>query len=627
MRLSGQAFSLLAILVERRGEIVTREELKERLWPSGTFVGFDDSLNTIVNKLRAVLDDEATNPRFIETIPRRGYRFIAPVEELAEAGGAAESPSGARPEHSRQATENIPGGAVSAFRRSRIAMLLSFAALLLLAAGGYAWFRAHEKVATAAAPPIRSLAVLPFANFSPDPGQDYLADGMTDELITDLAQIGSLRVVSRTSVSRYKGTREPVGQIRKDLGVDAVVEGSVVRSGDTVRVNAQLIETSDDRHLWAQSFTREEKDIVALQDDVAQAVAERVEAAVLPEVRARLARAQPVNAVAYEAYLHGVSRLVHHSDADLLKSLAYFKQAAAVDPAMAGAYAGEAEAYCYLGDYNALPDRVAWPQAEIAANHALALDDSIGKAHAARALALWRYEWNWKGAEAEFQRALALTPNDSDTHHIYGLFLAAKGDFHNAEEELRIAGQLDPLSLIIRTNMGWLSYFQHDFGGAIAQYRAVLQTDPDFAPAHQKLWIAYALDGKTSQAADELSEVFRIFHHEGLLRRLLPPGSAATHPAFRAEAVAYAGSGDVTPYEKARALAVIHEDRGALESLQEAQARHDTWLVYAGIEPGFAALHAAPQFQRLLASLGMNGSPHAPVPAEAHRLSQMTPAR
>ncbi len=609
VKISDQPFHLLAVLLEHPGEMVTRKELGERLWPAGTYVGFDDSLNTAVNKLRAALDDEAENPRFIETIPRRGYRFIAPVEDVPETARSARPALQPGPVTELQASRPMASVSSPPGRLRQGAAMLALLLLVVAAGGGYAWWRIHEVVATAAGPPIRSLAVLPFANYSGDAGQDYFADGMTDELITDLAQVGSLRVVSRTSVMRYKGTHESARQLRRDLGVDAVIEGSVVRSGDSVRIDAQLIDTSDDRHLWAQSFTRKENDLVALQDDVAEAVAARVAVAVNPALRARLVKAQPVNAEAYDAYLHGISYLVNHSDADLLTSLKYFQQATAIDPTMAIAYAGTAQAYCNLGDYSVLPDRVAWPQAEMAAERAIAMDDSIGKAHAALAYALWRYEWNWKDAGPEFQRALALNPNDSNTHHLYALFLATQGDFRGAEEQLKTAAQLDPLSLIIRTNEGWLGYYQRDFAKAIADYQAVLQRDPGFAPAHQKLWIAYALEGDTGRAADELGEVFRLFHHDALEQHVSMPGLPAnTSVRFQSAILAYANSGYVTSYERARMFAVIHQDRAALESLEEARSRRDTWLVYAGIEPAFESLHRFPQFRRLLADVGPPGS-------------------
>ncbi|HVB85441.1 MAG TPA: winged helix-turn-helix domain-containing protein [Candidatus Dormibacteraeota bacterium] len=608
VRLSDQPFRLLTVLLERRGELVTRQELREELWPDDEFGEFNDGLNTAINKVRAALDDSAENPRFIETVPRRGYRFIAPVEaetavEAAEPVTASASVALGIPAASAEAKLIAP----RAFSRRRKAAWIgaSFATVAVLGAiAGFLWWPLHEHNSTAGGARIESIAVLPFDDFSTDASQRYFADGMTEELITDLGELGSLRVTSRASVMRYRGAQKPIREIREELGVDAVVEGSVVRSGKSVRVDARLVDTSDDRQIWAESFTRNEQDVIALQDDIARAVAQRVEVAINPSVRARLRNARPVNAQAYEAYLHGITYLAHHSDADLLRSLDYFKQATAIDPTMAVAYAAEARAYCYLGDYSVLPDRVVWPQAEMAAERAMALDDSIAEAHATRAFALWRYEWNWSEADAEFRKALALGPNDSDTHHLYGIFLATRQDFAGAEQQLRIARGLDPLSLIIRTNLGWLSYYRRDYTTAIADYRSVLQSDGMFLPAHEKLWIAYALQGDTKDAANEVEDVFRLYHHEEL-----PDGALAAaergDPAarFRAELLAYANSGDLTWYEKARYFAVAGRKREALKSLQEALRARESWLVYAAIEPAFDSLRSSPEFQQILAAV------------------------
>ncbi len=615
IKIQDMPLRLLGLLAERAGQVVTREELRQSLWPSDTFVDFEDGLNTAVRKLRDALCDDAEKPRYIETIPRRGYRFIATIErhtsrEIANASPAFDShistPSASgSPTHLAAAHETASAD-VGSYGNWRWTIALSAAALLICAVAGFGWWRFHEHATSAAEAPIRSIAVLPFDNFSGDPAQNYLSDGMTDELITDLAQLGSLRVTSRTSVMRFKGAPKTMSQIRQELNVDAVVEGSVARSGNTIRVDAQLIDTLDDRHLWAQSFTEDEQNIIALQDDVAQAVAERVETAIDPSVRARLANARPVNAEAYEDYLHGMSYMAHHTDADLLKSLDYFKQATAIDPTLGTAYAGTAEAYCYLGDYGVLPDHVVWPQAEMAAERAIALDETIGKAHAALAFAQWRYEWNWKDAEKEFQRALALNPNDSDTHHLYAIFLATKGDLPDAEQQLKTASELDPLSLIIRTNVGWLSYYHRDFAVAIADYQSVLQSDPQFFPAHDKLWIAYALAGQNQQASSELGGIFRFYHHANLVDRISAQARAADPVVrLRAEVLSYANSGYLTTYEKARYLAVAGENQKALATLETAESRRDSWLVYAGIEPAFDPLRSSPRFQRLLKDVGL----------------------
>lgn len=609
VKLSEQPFHLLTVLLERHGELVTRQELREELWAAEEFGEFDDGLNTAINKVRAALEDSADNPRFIETVPRRGYRFIAPIE--------FESPGSGQLAQAVLSTPAPPPAPIPASfarvvpRREQWRTLAAggTAALLMAVSGTLLWLHLHAHVTSAAEARIRSIAVFPFDNFSGDPSQDFLAEGMTDELTTELAQVGSLRVTSRSTVLAYGGGRKPIRQIREELGVDAVVEGSVARSGQSVRVDAHLVETSDDRQIWAQSFTENEKDILALEDDVTRAVAERIQVAIDPDLHERLVTSRPVNADAYEAYLHGSSYMAQHSDADLLKSLDYFKQAVAIDPTLAEAYAAEAEAYCYLGDYSVLPDSVVWPQAEMAAERSIALDDTIGKAHAARAFALWRYEWNWQTADREFQRALFLTPNDADTHHLYGIFLATKGNFAGAEEQLRVARQLDPLSLIISTNIGWLSYYQRDYSTAITDYQKVLQKDPEFLPAHNKLWIAYALHGEPENAGSELDLLFRSIHHAGLADQISASDRAGKPDArARAEVLAFANSGYLTSYEKARYLTIAGEPRAALKALDEAKRKRDSWLVYAGIEPAFDPLRSKSSFGDILAAVGLPNS-------------------
>ncbi|MGA9882353.1 MAG: winged helix-turn-helix domain-containing protein [Candidatus Acidiferrales bacterium] len=615
VKLTDQPFRLLAVLLECRGQLVTRQELREQLWPNYEYGEFDDGLNTAINRLRATLDDSAENPRFIETVPRHGYRFIAPVEFDAQSP-APPAPSASSLPASAAAAEHVTASslpATSSAPRAFARLAGSAAIIIILGVGGaavFVWRRSRERITSAAEAPIRSIAVLPFENFSGDASQDFLAEGMTDELTTELAQVGSLRVTSRSSVLALGSKRKAMRQIRDELGVDAVVEGSVAREGQSVRVDAHLVETNDDRQIWAQSFTESEQDILALQDDVAQAVAERIEVAIDPAMRERLANARPVNAQAYEAYLHGNTYLMQHTDADLLKSLDYFKQAVAIDPTLAEAYAAEAEAYCYLGDYDVLPDKVVWPKAEIAAERALDLNSSLSRAHAAEAFALWRYEWKWKQAELEFQKALQLNPNDADTHHLYGIFLATKGNFTGAEQQLQIARQLDPLSLIIRTNIGWLSYFQRDYPKSVADYQRVLQTDPRFYPAAVKLWWSYALAGDQERAGFELDNIFRNWGYAGLADRVaLQTRAAPTAQRFRTEVLAYANSGYLADFEKARYFAFAGQNSQALAALDHARAARDSWMVYAGIEPAFDPLRSSPQFQHLLAAIGLSNPP------------------
>jgi Tfp pilus assembly protein PilF len=387
-------------------------------------------------------------------------------------------------------------------------------------------------------------------------------------------------------------------KIGQELGVDAVVEGTVARSGDKVRVNARLISTGDDRNLWAQSFERDTGDILSLEDDLAQSVSRRIEVALTPNYMHRRDEPHPVNVQAYEAYLSGMHDLNNHrTNNELQKSLEQFNEAIALDPRFAGAYAGKAIAYNLLGDYDEIPGSQAGPSAEAAARRALELDPALAAAHSALAFALWKYSWDWKTAEAEFQKSLALNPNNAHTHHIYAVLLACRGDFAGAEEHMRKAQALDPLSMIIRTNIGWFHYFQRDYAKAEEAYQEVLKLDPGFLPARQKLWITYAEEGKTEQAAGELENLMRLFGHDQLLQRV----ERANPPArYRAAVQGYAQSGLLSPYERARYLSLLGKKPEAVRALSEAAAQRSSWMVYLRIEPVFDAIRSRPDFADLV---------------------------
>jgi TolB-like protein/DNA-binding winged helix-turn-helix (wHTH) protein/Tfp pilus assembly protein PilF len=614
LHIQEQPLRMLSMLVEHTDQVVSRQELSRDLWPGHEPADLDDSLNATVKKLRDALGDDAGKPLYIETIPRRGYRFIAPVQVDPPAAPPAEPvspklfilPTAPQKTDERDAViANL--SAIASPSRDRVRLPSRWSALWLASLTGLIfvclvllWTYVPGRMKKAAASgPIRSIAVLPFDNLSGDPNQEYFADGLTDVVITDLAQLGTIRVISRASVMQYKTARKPLDQIRRELDVDAVVEGSVARSGNTIRVNAQLIQAAEDRHLWARSFERDAGDIVALQDDVARSVATSIQAAIGPGSLAHPQNARPVSIEAYEAYLRGLFFLNHRTNADLRKSLEYFNQATDLDTALAPAYAGAAHAYGLLADYDGMSPRDAEPRAEAAARKAIELDDSVSSAHAALAFALWKYDWDWHTSESEFQRALELNPSDANTQHVYGLFLACKGDFESGLNHIRKAQQLDPLSMIIRTNIAWISYYRRDFPKAVAGYQEVLQLDPLFVVAHQKLWIAYALEGNKGQAVEELGNVFRFFGHSELANTI---DQTDISSRYSVALQTYVDSGYLTLYEKARYLSLLGKKKEALEALDEAAAQRSSWMIYLGVEPAFDLLRSSPEFRKLSAS-------------------------
>ena len=613
LRVQTLPLRLLALLIEHRNRVVTRQELHQTFWPGRTEGEFDDSLNAVVKKLRDVLGDDAGKPLYVETVPRRGYRFVAPVTIASPAKDApaatqpASAPTHANDKRSDDSDHSNAGRPLRGWSPAALAAAATSVLLCFLALWSYTTQRARQK---ASDEPIHSIAVLPFENLSGDPSQDYFVDGLTEAVTTDLAQIGSIRVTSGTSAMEYRAARKPFGQIRRELGVDAVVVGSVSRTAGKVRVNARLVGPADGQYLWAQSFERDAGDIVSLQDEVALSVVNRIQASTPPDELARLEHARPASVEAYEAYLQGLFYLNHRTNDDLLKSLDYFTRATSLDPHLAVAYAGESEVYGLLADYDVMPDREAWPKAEAAARQAIHLDDSLGLAHSALAFELWKYEWDWGRAKKEFHRALALSPNDANTHHVYAVLLASEGNFGDAKKEIQVARQLDPLSLIVRTNIGWLSYYQRDFPAAIEEYQATLRLDPVFVPAHQKLWMAYAVQGNKQKAAGELENVFRVFGHEDMARRV-----AATDAAHRYDFAvkSYADSGYLSNYEHARVLSLMGRKEEALAALSQAEAEHSSWLTYVAVEPAFDSIRSTPKFQQIVAEVGARSSA-APLP-------------
>ncbi len=586
---------VLNTIVERPGQLVSRQELIETLWPGHPAVEVEDSLNSTVKKLREALGDDAGRPLYIETVPRRGYRFIAPVQveapeipqEQPEAGMAGP----VLPAAEAGPGEKESGGSGLRWAPKRWAVIVG-----LLAVCGILVSLTISKVLKRAEADSHThfIAVLPFENLSGDASQDYFAEGLTDAVTTDLAQMGSLKVISRASASHYKQDHKPLRQIQLELGVDAVVEGTVARSGGKVRVNARLVSTGDDRNLWAQSFERDTGDIISLEDDLARSVAGRIQAAIAPDLQSRLSEPHQVNVQAYEAYLTGMHDLNNHrTNNDLQKSLEQFDDAIALDPNLAKAYAGKAFAYNLLGDYDAMLGSQAAPKAEAAARRALELDPYLASAHSALGFALWKYDWNWREAEAEFQKSLAFNPNNASTHHVYAVLLACRGDFSGADEHIRKAQVLDPLSLIIRTNIGWFHYFQRDYAKAEDAYLEVLKLDPSFLPARQKLWIAYAAEGKTEQAANELENVMRLFGHQNLLQRVEKANPSAR---YRAAIRAYVDSGMLSAYERARYQALLGKKQEALQALHDAAGERSAWIIYLGIEPVFDPMRAMPEF-------------------------------
>jgi TolB-like protein/DNA-binding winged helix-turn-helix (wHTH) protein/Flp pilus assembly protein TadD len=612
IRVQQQPMKLLEILLEHPGEVVTREEFRTRVWPNESFGDFDQALSISIGKLRSALGDSAENPRFIETLPKRGYRFIADVSVVdAEAPPKTQKPmAGDLPATDPGHKIQDAGLAVGPNRRLWATrwVIGALALFIIISLSILSVWRFRSPAPASAG--IRSIAVLPLENLSGDASQNYFADGMTDELITDLAQISALRVISRTSVMAYKGARKPLPQIARELNVDAVVEGTVLRSGDQVRITAQLIEASTDKHLWSQSYEGELRDTLALQNRVASAIADQIRINLTPQEQAALKNVKVVNPEAYESYLKG-RYFWNKRTADGLKvALAYFKQAIEEDPKYAQAYSGLADTYALLGDwqYAVMTPKEAFPKAKAAAIKALELDSTLGEAHNSLAFVLDGFDWDFDSAGKEFQRAIELDPGYATAHHWYAWHLSLLGRFDDAIAGMRKAENLDPLSLIINADLAELLGLAHSYDESIQQSRKTIEMDPHFALAHNQLAQAYLQKHMYEEAVAELQEAVKLSGGSptciaNLARAYVASGKRSEAVKLLSDLKKRSNPG----YSNAAEIAMIYASLGdtdqAMNWLEKGyEERFNPGVL---LRPGFDPLRSDPRFKELLRRIGL----------------------
>ncbi|MGH9493692.1 MAG: winged helix-turn-helix domain-containing protein [Candidatus Sulfotelmatobacter sp.] len=498
LRLQGQPIQVLAALLNSAGQLVTRDQLRAQVWPAETFVDFDHSLHNAIARIRETLGDSAENPRYIETLPRRGYRFIGSVERVAapELTPAVTVPKLEVPVPMKAA------GKPPALRFVLWAILTLVASLLVVT---------PTLLRRSSVPTVRSIAVLPLDNFSGDPAQEYFADGMTDELITDLAKIGALRVISRTSVMRYKGTKKSLPEIARELNVDGIIEGSVTRSGQRVRITAQLLYGPTDKHLWADIYERDLGDVLSLQSDVAQAIAQQVRVQLTPQQQAHFKAAKPVNPEAYEAYLRGRYYMENEftTAQPLLAAKEQFEEAAGKDPTFALAYSGLADAYLYLGLFRHMTPEATERAAEDAVRRALALDDSIGEAHDTQGTIDWHFRMDLDGAEREYDWAISLAPSYSCAHEDRAELMAFRGRREEARAEIARSQELDPGVGSAITESG-ADYLMRDLPGLVEASRRGIGANPGEWLEHNYLGSGYGGTGKRLEAIAEFQRAVEL---------------------------------------------------------------------------------------------------------------------
>ena len=608
VRVQQQPIKVLEILLENPGEVVTREELRSRIWPEENYGDFDQAVNVAIAKLRSAFGDSAETPRYIETLPKRGYRFIAEVSAV-DTGRTAQgvrSEESAVPDPASGTSSDADELAPPTRQGFGETQKFLLVAGLVIFVSALAFWLAHSRHSSPQS--IRSLAVLPLDNLSGDESQNYFSDGMTDELITDLAKISELRVVSRTSVMQYKNSHKSLPEIARELNVDAIVEGSVLRSGQQVRITAQLIRAAADEHLWAENYEGDLRDTLALQKKVASAITEQIRIELTPREQAALKTADPVNPAAYEDYLRGRFFWNKRTADSLKKAIDYFNQAIAKDPNYAQAYAGLADSYALAGDwqYSLLPSREALPKAKAAATQALALDDNLGEAHASLAFLKDVFDWDSPAAESEFRRAIDLNPNYATAHHWYAWHLAMVGRNNDAIAEMRKAVSLDPLSLIINSDLAEQLLIAHSYQDSIEQSRKTIEMDPNFVIAHYALGQALVETHKYDEGIAELELAVKLSGGNPICTSHLGRAYAITGRRSDALKILAGLRASSHNYSNAPEVALVYVGLGdndqAIRWLERAVSVRFNPSVL--LRPGFANLRSDSRFQDLARRIG-----------------------
>ncbi|MDQ6802356.1 MAG: winged helix-turn-helix domain-containing protein [Acidobacteriota bacterium] len=575
--LKPKVFDTLLVLVEAAGRLLTKEQLMQAVWPDTAVE--ENNLSQNISALRRAFGEQPDEHRYIVTVPGQGYRFVAPVAE-------------------------VPSGLAEQKRYPWARIAVAVCGLIVLVAAGY-WISRRFM------PPSRSkpvmLAVLPLQNLSGNPDEEFFSDGLTEEMITQLGRLepDGLGVIARTTTMQYKATTKHVDQIGRELGVDYILEGSIRRGNDQVRVSAQLIRVSDQTHLWADSYQRDARDILAVQSQVASDIAREISLKLTPRKRAMLARTRSVDPKAHELYLRARFLWNKRTEGSLQKSIAAFQQAIEADPSYAESYAGLADAYIASGNWGFVAPKDAYPLAKSAAAKALEIDADSAEARVALAYATYLYDWNAGQAETQFRRALRLNPSYASGHQWYAVFLASRGRFDEAIAQINLARQIDPLSLIINDVVGWIYALARRDDRAIEEFRKGLDLDPNFYPVRYDLGITYAEIGRHKEAVEQLAAARAL--------------SGDTERTLSGLAYAYARGGDranaenllarlqemskgryVPSYDTAEVYAALGEKDVAFSLLEKSLQDRYPWLVMLRVTPIFDPLRSDPRYSELV---------------------------
>jgi TolB-like protein/DNA-binding winged helix-turn-helix (wHTH) protein/Tfp pilus assembly protein PilF len=601
LKLEPTPMELLHFLLEHKGELVTREQIIERLWGRNVFVDTDNSINGAIRKIRLVLNDETDRPRYVQTVPGKGYRFIAPV-----APSPVEIPTVMV---SIQAKQVEPPAEFKGPSRRFTALAIAVLALLI-AAGVFAWMRWRN--GSNSTNPRLMLAILPFQNLTGDPAQEYFSDGLTEEMIAQLGRLDPKRlgVIARTSVMHYKQSQSALTEIAHDLQVQYVLEGSVRRDAGKVRITAQLIQTKDQTHLWARQYDRDEGSLLRLQGEIAQEIADQIQLTLGAQKRTLIANASvpPQTYAAYDLYLKGRYFWNKRTTDGFQQAIEYFGQAIAIDPSYARAYAGLADCYALLGGYSVAPQKDFESRARSAALQALKIDPSLPEAHASLAVIAQNYDWDWQTAEEQYRQAISIDPNYATAHHWYAEFLSFQGRFDEAFAEIERARQLDPLSLIIATDKGAILYYSRQYDQSIAQFHSVLEMEPNF-PRARLIVFPYVEKGMFSPALEQLEKwpasddpwilmlKVDVYSHSGKTKEANAFLSKLEHLTENRKF-------DSAPL--LCAYAAIGDKEKTFQWMEKAYSEHSTALTSLKVNPLYDSLRGDSRFEDYLRRVGLS---------------------
>ena len=611
LKLRPQAYQVLLLLAECAGEVVSREQLRERLWPQETYVDFEHGLNTAVKELRAVLNDSVADPKFIQTLPRLGYRLLVAVttEQPIAATSPAATGAIATANEKPASAASVPMAPASSQRLRARWWIPSIAAVLIAFALLLGWRNPWRKTKPHASPDSRQmLAVLPFENLTGDPAQEYFSDGLTEEMIAQLGRLdpAHLGVIGRNSVMGYKTKHDDTAAIGRELGVSYLLEGSVRRDSEKVRITAELIQVKDRSSIWSREYDRQLNDILAVQSEIAQEIAGEIHLTLdaSPNNVIHAQSATPGSQEAYDLYLRGLYFWNKRTAADITRAIDYFQQATEKDPRSARAYAALADSYTLVSGYAGAPPKDLIGKARAAAHRAVELDDHLAEAHVSVAVVAQDFDWDWKTAESEYRRAIALNPNYATAHHWYAEYLTLMGRFDESRVEMQRARQLDPLSLIIASDNAVFLYYARQYDASIRQFREVIDMEPNY-PRAAPLSFAYLEKGMDAEAYALVIQGKKIGDNSpwAWANGAYVNGRLGKMEDARSEIdtlIRLSQQEPVDPIVFVTAYIGLNEHDQALTWLRKAHDAHSVSLTALKVNPAYDPLRPDPRFQEVL---------------------------